>query len=382
MWWAAHAEFVTQGGSYLGLCAGAYYACARVEFEPGTPLEVVGDRELAFFPGIAQGAAFPGQSATCGVSASTPRPSSARSALASPKVVLILWQTWIGSWNQRDIGWAPLGLRCNKQSVRLMPCACVLDCTYAGFDYLTEAGAVAAQVGFSVPQELSALLDQQDCSSSSDMTSGHQEDGRTWITTFDYANGGPVLLAVDGNPDLKQLPSVTVLARYGQLPPSAAPAPAQPAHQQQRQRQDATGRVAAVRCAVGKGVAVLCGTHPELGPEWLDPCGESNAAQGPQPPEAATSSPSAQAAAAAGASIPQQQREQGQQAGSQVQVVVEDALDSSLCSSGEGQTVVCRDVALAAHAQQLQAQLRASQAGRDLLLCSLLYHALASHLRA
>lgn len=90
VWCAAHAEFVTQGGSYLGLCAGAYYACARVEFEPGTPLEVVGDRELAFFPGIAQGAAFPGQPATCGLLARTPLPSSARSALASPKAVLIL----------------------------------------------------------------------------------------------------------------------------------------------------------------------------------------------------------------------------------------------------------------------------------------------------
>jgi len=44
----------------LGLCAGAYYGCARVVFEPGTPLEVVGDRELAFFPGVARGAAFPG----------------------------------------------------------------------------------------------------------------------------------------------------------------------------------------------------------------------------------------------------------------------------------------------------------------------------------
>jgi glutamine amidotransferase-like uncharacterized protein len=54
------AEFVQGGGSYLGLCAGAYYGCARVVFEPGTPLEVVGDRELAFFPGIARGAAFPG----------------------------------------------------------------------------------------------------------------------------------------------------------------------------------------------------------------------------------------------------------------------------------------------------------------------------------
>jgi hypothetical protein len=255
----------------------------------------------------------------------------------------------------------------------------------AGFDYLTEAGAVAAQVEFSVPQQLSSLLDQQDrsSSSSSGMTAGQQKDDSRWVTAFDYSNGGPVLLAADGSPDLEQLPAVTVLARYGQLPPSAAAALAQPGHQQQvQQRQSAAGRVAAVRCAVGKGVAVLCGTHPELGPEWLDPCGESNAAQGPQPHEAAPSSQLAQAAAGAGASIPQQQREREQQAGSALQVVVDDAVGSSLRSSGEGQTVVCQDVALAAHAQQLQAQLRASQAGRDLLLCSLLYHALARHMRA
>jgi glutamine amidotransferase-like uncharacterized protein len=55
------AEFVElAGGSYLGLCAGAYYGSSRVVFEPGTPLEVIGDRELAFFPGIARGAAYPG----------------------------------------------------------------------------------------------------------------------------------------------------------------------------------------------------------------------------------------------------------------------------------------------------------------------------------
>lgn len=33
-------RYVSSGGAYLGLCAGAYYACRRVEFEPGGPLEV------------------------------------------------------------------------------------------------------------------------------------------------------------------------------------------------------------------------------------------------------------------------------------------------------------------------------------------------------
>lgn len=53
-------EWVESGGRYLGFCAGAYYASKRVEFEVGTELEVVGDRELGFFPGTCSGTAFPG----------------------------------------------------------------------------------------------------------------------------------------------------------------------------------------------------------------------------------------------------------------------------------------------------------------------------------
>ena len=30
------AAYVEDGGSYLGLCAGAYYACSYVEFDLGT----------------------------------------------------------------------------------------------------------------------------------------------------------------------------------------------------------------------------------------------------------------------------------------------------------------------------------------------------------
>jgi hypothetical protein len=56
----ARPDFVHSGGAYLGLCAGAYYACARVEFEPGSAMEVAGGRELSFFPGVARGAAVPG----------------------------------------------------------------------------------------------------------------------------------------------------------------------------------------------------------------------------------------------------------------------------------------------------------------------------------
>ncbi|KAL6890649.1 biotin-protein ligase [Trichoderma evansii] len=54
-------EFVRRGGAYLGLCAGGYYGSSRCEFEVGNkPLEVVGNRELGFFPGTCRGGAFKG----------------------------------------------------------------------------------------------------------------------------------------------------------------------------------------------------------------------------------------------------------------------------------------------------------------------------------
>ena len=55
------ADCVRRGGSYLGLCAGGYYGSRRCEFEVGNqPLEVIGSRELAFFPGTCRGGAFKG----------------------------------------------------------------------------------------------------------------------------------------------------------------------------------------------------------------------------------------------------------------------------------------------------------------------------------
>lgn len=54
-------QYVHRGGAYLGLCAGGYYGSSRCEFEVGNRLmEVVGSRELAFFPGTCRGCAFKG----------------------------------------------------------------------------------------------------------------------------------------------------------------------------------------------------------------------------------------------------------------------------------------------------------------------------------
>lgn len=44
-------RYVQEGGAYLGICAGAYYASQYIEFDKGSELEVCGARELAFFPG-------------------------------------------------------------------------------------------------------------------------------------------------------------------------------------------------------------------------------------------------------------------------------------------------------------------------------------------
>lgn len=54
-------QFVERGGAFLGFCAGGYYGSKRCEFEVGDrKMEVVGSRELAFYPGTCRGGAFPG----------------------------------------------------------------------------------------------------------------------------------------------------------------------------------------------------------------------------------------------------------------------------------------------------------------------------------
>lgn len=51
-------SFVENGGAYLGICAGAYFACEEIEFEKGGNLEVCGKRSLMFYPGLALGPAY------------------------------------------------------------------------------------------------------------------------------------------------------------------------------------------------------------------------------------------------------------------------------------------------------------------------------------
>ena len=58
-------DYVHKGGSYLGICAGAYYACGSIEFDKDNPaMSVCGNRELSFFPGMGRGPVYPGFSYT------------------------------------------------------------------------------------------------------------------------------------------------------------------------------------------------------------------------------------------------------------------------------------------------------------------------------
>lgn len=53
-------SYVENGGAFLGICAGAYFASRRVEWEMGSKLEVSGDRPLCFFDGVCKGSVYPG----------------------------------------------------------------------------------------------------------------------------------------------------------------------------------------------------------------------------------------------------------------------------------------------------------------------------------
>lgn len=54
-------KYVHSGGKYLGICAGAYFACSSIRFEQGRlGYEIVEKRSLNFFPGVAIGAVNPG----------------------------------------------------------------------------------------------------------------------------------------------------------------------------------------------------------------------------------------------------------------------------------------------------------------------------------
>lgn len=53
-------HYVREGGCYLGICAGAYFACRSLSFLEPDGVRYTGSRSLGFFPGRAVGPAYPG----------------------------------------------------------------------------------------------------------------------------------------------------------------------------------------------------------------------------------------------------------------------------------------------------------------------------------
>ena len=51
-------RFVEEGGTYIGVCAGAYFGGSYVEFDKEGPLEVLGERELKFYSGTVRGPVY------------------------------------------------------------------------------------------------------------------------------------------------------------------------------------------------------------------------------------------------------------------------------------------------------------------------------------
>jgi biotin--protein ligase len=183
-----------QGGAYLGLCAGAYYGCSRVEFEVGSEIEVVGDRELGFYPGTARGSIYP------------------------------------------------------------------------GFDYQSEKGARAAPLKFKKRNKSSSSSSTSSGNGCSNDNCSNGSGDILWEECRDYLNGGPGFLVPrnDNGDDWRGDGAATYLSLLTSslLPQNIEILATFSDHK------DAAA--AAVVCQVGLGCAVLCATHPELLPEWLD----------------------------------------------------------------------------------------------------------------
>lgn len=217
-------EYVESGGAYLGLCAGAYFACSRVVFEPGLPLEVVGPRELCFFGGIARGSVYPGFEY-----------GGEAGSVAAPVEFL-----------------ANLPPPCKQSGAAVSSVR-----SGAGAAGAANADANAPSGRLRLDQLEPQQLQPSATVAADDASARERPASDTWVRCLDYSNGGPKFLDAAGGQDLKQLADdgIQVLARY-----------CDPQHE---------GAVAALRCRVSNGIAVLCGTHPEMDPYWMDPLYDS-----------------------------------------------------------------------------------------------------------
>jgi hypothetical protein len=237
--------------------------------------------------------------------------------------------------------------------------------------------------------------------------SSHGGERAAWMDALDYCNGGPFFLSPDGQADWGhssrsgdgsggEAPAVEVLARYVGLPPgNLSRVDPRRAGSSVGAGAGAGGPVAAVsavRCRVGAGAAVLCGTHPELEPSWLDDCGLTPAGiRASQEDDAATAAVEAMLGASAavaappllvGAAVPAGVAASGARPAAVAAAATAAAVSTStvrtavVAPASAAATPACPDAALARHTAHLRSQLAAHQAARDELLRMLLLAAL------
>jgi biotin---protein ligase len=251
------ADFVKGGGAYLGICAGAYYASERVEFEAGTALTVEGPRELAFFTGTALGSVVPDYDYHGEVSAAAvplwfkvPKelmPPAARGPQLAPRGSTSA-QSGAPAQAELDSPDDEAGL--DRWTVSDMwPRQARLDWRLPVPD-----GHVASEsVGCAVARDGHCMASGTRCSGST-ASRGEREPGGpgcTWQQCTDYVNGGPCFLL--GSSDRQREHEEMYTARAPEI----------------IARYAATGRVSALKVSVGMGAAVLCGSHPEFDSEGM-----------------------------------------------------------------------------------------------------------------
>ncbi|MEW5299670.1 MAG: hypothetical protein WDW36_002662 [Sanguina aurantia] len=341
-------EYVKGGGSYLGLCAGAYYGCSSVEFEPGSSMEVSGDRELAFFPGVAVGhseyeemplgfsgehkrlcsscaalgTGFDYQSEAGAVAAPITFRKLARPAAPHPPGATPHTPTPTRQGSGEPRAGSPRAVQ--PAAPGLVPgmdaAACSGPDSPEARSRLTPSDLLLKEldtlVGGEAPRDSGppqgggpSLALCPPSAAPPSPGAGTSGDNGVWALSRalagrcrDYSNGGPVFVSRDTQ-RARQVQQIRE-RRQPQAPP---PPPQQQQQQRQQQQQqqltlggsagsegvlpgvtdsawsscssvtvlatydELGGDAAAVRCEVGNGVAVLVGTHPELGSEFLTP---------------------------------------------------------------------------------------------------------------
>ena len=249
-----------------------------------------GERELAFFPGAARGSAFPGfdyETEAGAVAAALlfePPPKQRAGAPVDP-------DSAAETGSDKEGGAAGAVVPCHaparaEPGGSANPCSPAQTSTALGVGQLVQqlmpwrsGAANAASDSAHLPCEaLSSewvVVSRQDAEEAAEPDSGGAEGfpamlagasdcdragsaPREWERCVDYCNGGP-MFCPDANPrqyptDPESAAAFRVLAEYEEL----------------------GGAIAAVRCTVGGGRAVLCGTHPELAPHWLDAACEAD----------------------------------------------------------------------------------------------------------